>query len=111
MHAYLSICTCGLSATLPIQAEGLASFLLPMLEYVPEKRATAAEMLKHPWLHGVLPRPPRGSHEGGAARGSGGGERQRRDSSGGRDGHHRSPSPSRHHQHQGPSKRYRSGFY
>lgn len=28
----------------------LADFLLPMLEYLPEKRATAQEMLNHPWL-------------------------------------------------------------
>ena len=31
-------------------AEELADFLTPMLDYVPEKRATAAECLKHPWL-------------------------------------------------------------
>jgi len=32
------------------EAEELASFLQPMLEYDPETRATAAECLKHPWL-------------------------------------------------------------
>jgi len=32
------------------EAEALTEFLLPMLEFVPEKRATAAEMLTHPWL-------------------------------------------------------------
>ncbi|XP_066922342.1 SRSF protein kinase 3-like isoform X1 [Clytia hemisphaerica] len=31
-------------------AEELAGFLTPMLDYVPEKRVTAAECLKHPWL-------------------------------------------------------------
>ncbi|XP_076801436.1 SRSF protein kinase 3-like [Clavelina lepadiformis] len=31
-------------------AEQFASFLLPMLEITPERRATAAECLKHPWL-------------------------------------------------------------
>jgi len=31
-------------------AEQFASFLLPMLEVIPEKRATAAQCLKHPWL-------------------------------------------------------------
>ena len=31
-------------------ADELADFLTPMLDYVPEKRATAAECLKHPWL-------------------------------------------------------------
>ncbi len=35
---------------MPEQAQALADFLLPMLEYVPERRATAAEMLGHPWL-------------------------------------------------------------
>ncbi|XP_029690121.1 SRSF protein kinase 1a isoform X2 [Takifugu rubripes] len=32
------------------EAECFADFLLPMLELVPEKRATAAECLRHPWL-------------------------------------------------------------
>jgi len=32
------------------EAEALADFLLPMLEWHPEKRATAKEMLEHPWL-------------------------------------------------------------
>ncbi|XP_075036506.1 SRSF protein kinase 1-like [Mixophyes fleayi] len=31
-------------------ASGFADFLLPMLELVPEKRATAAQCLCHPWL-------------------------------------------------------------
>ena len=34
------------------EAEALTEFLLPMLDMVPEKRATAAEMLAHPWLDG-----------------------------------------------------------
>ena len=33
-----------------VQARAFAEFLVPMLEYVPERRATAAEMLRHPWL-------------------------------------------------------------
>ncbi|XP_053144447.1 SRSF protein kinase 1-like isoform X3 [Hemicordylus capensis] len=33
------------------QAAALASFLLPMLEYAPEKRATAEKCLQHPWLN------------------------------------------------------------
>lgn len=33
------------------EAESLASFLQPMLDFDPEKRATAGEMLKHPWLN------------------------------------------------------------
>jgi serine/threonine-protein kinase SRPK3 len=32
------------------EAESLADFLLPMLEWYPEKRATAKKMLDHPWL-------------------------------------------------------------
>ena len=39
------------------QAAGLSGFMLPMLEYVPERRATAAQMLQHPWLRGD-PTPP-----------------------------------------------------
>jgi serine/threonine protein kinase len=35
------------------QAQALTDFLLPMLEYVPSRRATAAEMLAHPWLRGA----------------------------------------------------------
>lgn len=33
------------------QANEFASFLKPMLEYDPTKRATAADCLKHPWMH------------------------------------------------------------
>ncbi|KAM9785879.1 SRSF protein kinase 1a [Neosynchiropus ocellatus] len=32
------------------EAECFADFLLPMLELIPEKRATATECLRHPWL-------------------------------------------------------------
>ena len=32
------------------EAAAFADFLLPMLRFVPEERATAAEMLRHPWL-------------------------------------------------------------
>ena len=31
-------------------ARAFADFLLPMLEWKPGKRATAKEILKHPWL-------------------------------------------------------------
>ncbi|XP_023652636.1 SRSF protein kinase 1a isoform X2 [Paramormyrops kingsleyae] len=34
----------------PAEAQAFTSFLLPMLELVPEKRAMAAECLRHPWL-------------------------------------------------------------
>ena len=33
-----------------LQAQLLTSFLLPMLEYDPQRRATARHMLSHPWL-------------------------------------------------------------
>ena len=32
------------------EAEALSNFMLPMLEYYPEKRASAKKMLSHPWL-------------------------------------------------------------
>lgn len=35
-------------------AEVLTSFLVPMMHYYPDTRATAAELLKHPWLEGVV---------------------------------------------------------
>ncbi|KAK2521996.1 hypothetical protein Q9966_012950 [Columba livia] len=35
----------------PEDAAAFTDFLLPMLELVPEKRATAAECLRHPWLN------------------------------------------------------------
>ena len=35
-------------------AELLVSFLVPMMNYYPDSRATAAELVKHPWLDGVV---------------------------------------------------------
>lgn len=32
-------------------ATGLAEFLIPILDFVPEKRPTAAQCLSHPWLN------------------------------------------------------------
>lgn len=49
-----------------LQAKSLADFLLPMLEYVPIKRATAEQMLRHPWLHdvsGYQPEPRDGQYK------------------------------------------------
>ncbi|KAF2070313.1 hypothetical protein CYY_008366 [Polysphondylium violaceum] len=37
------------------EAKEFESFLLPMLQYSPEKRATAKDCLKHPWLSDVPP--------------------------------------------------------
>ena len=39
-----------LSEAAALQARAFTDFLLPMLAFGPEKRATAAEMLHHPWL-------------------------------------------------------------
>lgn len=36
------------------EAETLSSFLMPMLHYYPESRASAAELVNHPWLSGVV---------------------------------------------------------
>jgi len=33
------------------EAEALNDFMMPMLEYYPEKRISAQELLKHPWLN------------------------------------------------------------
>jgi len=41
-----------------LQAAALADFMLPMLVYDPERRATATDMLRHPWLERAAgPRP------------------------------------------------------
>ncbi|KAI3799339.1 hypothetical protein L1987_34632 [Smallanthus sonchifolius] len=37
-------------------ATDLADFLVPLLDFVPEKRPTAAQCLSHPWLFGGPPR-------------------------------------------------------
>lgn len=36
------------------EAELLSSFIQPMLNYYPDSRATAADLVKHPWLDGVI---------------------------------------------------------
>lgn len=68
----------------PLQAHGLRDFLVPMLNFVPGKRATAYECLQHPWLLGELPDVPPPvkdgddindrADRGGASRGHGGGK-------------------------------------
>ena len=32
------------------EAQALSDFLMPMLEWYPERRASARELLRHPWL-------------------------------------------------------------
>ncbi|KAL1729312.1 kinase-like domain-containing protein [Schizophyllum commune] len=36
------------------EAEALAAFLTPMLQLYPERRAPASELVKHPWLNGIV---------------------------------------------------------
>jgi serine/threonine-protein kinase SRPK3 len=62
----------------------MADFLLPMLHFDPDKRATAAEALQHPWLQG-----PPSEEEAAAADADAERRQQRRRSS-----HKRSSSPS-----------------
>uniref|UniRef100_A0A7S3NP35 non-specific serine/threonine protein kinase n=1 Tax=Aureoumbra lagunensis TaxID=44058 RepID=A0A7S3NP35_9STRA len=39
----------------PRDAQAVADFLLPMLQFYPKKRATAADCLRHPWLYESSP--------------------------------------------------------
>ncbi len=60
-----------------MQALGLRNFLEPMLNFIPSKRATAAQSLQDPWLRGDLPAaPPATSHD--ERDGSGGGNDRER---------------------------------
>jgi serine/threonine protein kinase len=70
------------AAAAVLQARSMADFLLPMLHFDPDKRSTAAEALKHPWLQG----PP--SEEEAADAGEERRQQRRRSS------HKRSSSPS-----------------
>lgn len=36
-------------------AKEMADFLVPVLDFIPEKRPTARELLLHPWLNAGLP--------------------------------------------------------
>jgi len=35
-------------------AKTLSAFLVPMMHFYPDARATAAELVRHPWLKGVV---------------------------------------------------------
>lgn len=35
------------------EADEIASFLLPMLSYLPQDRATALQMLQHKWVNNI----------------------------------------------------------
>ncbi|CAI5461485.1 unnamed protein product [Closterium sp. Yama58-4] len=59
----------------PAEATSLASFLTPMLDFAPERRATARQALAHPWLAEPEPERPlglAGAGGSGAEVGSGG---------------------------------------
>jgi hypothetical protein len=46
-----------------MQAQGLSQFLLRMLRFHPETRATAQDLLSDPWLEGKLPEAPAELHD------------------------------------------------
>ncbi|KAI3424978.1 hypothetical protein D9Q98_008359 [Chlorella vulgaris] len=50
------------------EAQSFADFLLPMLNFVPSKRATAGQMLRHPWLRGEPLSHARPAEKGGTSR-------------------------------------------
>ncbi len=53
-----TLCAALPCPTRPLQARAFADFLLPMLNFVPSKRATAGQMLQHPWLRGEVAAAP-----------------------------------------------------
>ena len=54
-------------------AAAMSDFLMPMLDFSPEHRATAGEMLTHPWLAEVSGGEGRGGRRQGRGGGGGGG--------------------------------------
>lgn len=54
-----------------LQARAFADFLMPMLNFLPSKRATAGQMLQHPWLRGEPAAPAPASAAGAGAAGGG----------------------------------------
>ncbi|EFN54568.1 hypothetical protein CHLNCDRAFT_58196 [Chlorella variabilis] len=50
------------------EARSFADFLMPMLNFVPSKRATAGQMLQHPWLRGESAPTRTGGGGGGGGR-------------------------------------------
>ena len=46
----LAALPCPSTTPPPVQALALRDFMLPMLSFDPARRASAAEMLQHPWL-------------------------------------------------------------
>ena len=68
----LPLPACHYHPCLPaLQAQELRDFLLPMLDFDPARRATAAEMLAHPWLQQDLPPQQRAAPASQRQRGAG----------------------------------------
>ncbi|KAJ1293609.1 hypothetical protein BS78_01G081600 [Paspalum vaginatum] len=60
-------------------ANDMADFLVPILDFVPEKRPTAAQLLQHPWLDdGPLRRQPKTLPDSAQSSGDGVSEKQRK---------------------------------
>jgi serine/threonine-protein kinase SRPK3 len=63
-----------------INANGMADFLVPILDFVPEKRPTAAQLLQHPWLDvGPLRQQPKTRPESARSPGDGVSEKQKKE--------------------------------
>lgn len=59
----------------------MADFLVPILDFVPEKRPTAAQLLQHPWLDaGPLRRQPKTLPDSSQSSGDGISEKQKKES-------------------------------
>jgi serine/threonine-protein kinase SRPK3 len=60
-----------------VNAMGMADFLVPILDFVPEKRPTAVQLLQHPWLDvGPLRQQPKTLPDSGQSSGDGVSEKQ-----------------------------------
>ncbi|XP_066320391.1 uncharacterized protein [Miscanthus floridulus] len=63
-----------------VNAIGMADFLVPILDFVPEKRPTAAQLLQHPWLDvGPLRQQPKTLPDSAQSSGDGVSEKQKKE--------------------------------
>lgn len=63
-----------------INAVGMADFLVPILDFVPEKRPTAAQLLQHSWLDvGPLRQQPKTLPDSAQSSGDGVSEKQKKE--------------------------------
>ena len=67
-------------------ADALAAFLTPMLDFSPSRRATAAEMLTRPWLDAQAPAAPTDAVDVGDADGAGDADEEEDSDAGGESG-------------------------